>query len=114
MALFILYLLVVTLIQDQAQCLHVSLPYDGTGFQENERIFHLLRYVLANSNSVFLSINHSSNGQNTKEDSFEVGDKGFFENYHDDQPQVVRLKEAIHKALRTRIDAKKRSIIRIS
>ena len=70
MALFILYLLVVTLIQDQAQCLHVSLPY-GTGFQENERIFHLLRYTLANSKPVFLSIDHSSNGQNTKEDSFE-------------------------------------------
>ena len=113
MALFILYLFVVSLIQDQAQCLHVSLPY-GTGFQDNEGIFHLLRFALANSKRVFLSINHSSNGQNTKEDSFEVGDKGFFENYHDDLPQVVRLKEAIHKALRTRIDAKKRSMIRMS
>ena len=113
MALFILYLLVVTLIQDQAQCLHVSLPY-GTGFQENERIFHLLRYVLANSKPVFLSVNHSSNGQNTKEATLEVEEKGYFENHHNDQPQVVRLKEAIHKALRTRIDAKKRSIIRMS
>ena len=113
MALFILYLLVVTLIQDQAQCLHVSLPY-GTGFQDKEGIFHLLQYALANPKPVFLSIDHSSNGQNKKEDNLKVEDSGYFENYHHDHPQVVRLKEAIHKALRTRIDAKKRSIIRMS
>ena len=62
----------------------------------------------------FISIDQSN-------DSFEDGlideDEGYFENHQPNvglKPNVVRLKEAIHKALRTRIDAKKRSIIRMS